>query len=386
MNICRIATVPFFVINHLRDQIEYTIDCGHKVFVISSFGEDIELFCKEVGAEYYPLHIERGISVIRDLKAVMGLAEFFHANKIDIVHSVTPKAGLLSAIAARILRIPIRMHTFTGQRWAELSGSIRWISKLCDWIIVKLNTQCYADSNSQVKYMIKHGICKPGKVGVLGVGSLSGVNTKRFDINHWLHLNKHIRKEIGIPLSARVISFVGRVTKDKGICELVDGFIQLLKKVNKIHLILVGPLEQELDPLPKETLEKIRINNNIHIVGYSREPEKYLSISTLFVIPSYREGFGNVVLEAAAMGIPAVGTRISGLVDSIVEDETGILVPPRDTTALVKALYYLLSDEKKYKRMRQSAKKRVHQYFEQEYINGLLLKEYRKFYMHLVHQ
>ncbi|MEW5949728.1 MAG: glycosyltransferase family 4 protein [Thermodesulfobacteriota bacterium] len=382
MNICRIATVPFFVMNHLRDQIKHNVKAGHKVFVISSPGDDIEAFCEGLGAWYHQVDICRNISPVEDVRALISLIRFFRLNRTDIVHSVTPKAGLLSAIAARISKIPIRLHTFTGQRWAKLSGPVRLISKACDRIIVKLSTQCYADSHSQVEYMVKHGICKSGKVRVLGFGSLGGVNLKRFDRKRWRPFNEQIRNEIGIPLSSKVITFVGRVTKDKGVCELVDGVIQLSKELYEIQLILVGPLEPQLDPLPEETLEKIQKNRNIHMVGYYKEPEKYLSISDLFVIPSYREGFGNVVLEAAAMGIPAIGTRIPGLVDSIVDNETGILVPPKDAAAIAAAMHSLLADEDKRIKMGRAARKRVQQYFDREYVNELVLKEYNTLYMH----
>lgn len=382
MNVCRIATVPFAVISHLGDQIKDTVACGHDVFVVSSMGEELATLCEQINAKYYPVHIERKIAPFRDLCTLLKLVKFFRRNKLDLIHSITPKAGFLAAIAARIAGIPIRLHTFTGQRWSEMSGFLRWIMRLSDRIIVNLNTMCYADSHSQVEYMIQNGVCQIGKIRVIAFGSISGVNLNRFDHDRWRPFKEELRSELGIPLSAKVISFIGRLTRDKGICELVEAFTRISKEIAESHLVLIGPLEQELDPLPEETLQKVGNSKNIHLLGYLKDPERYLSISDLFVIPSYREGFGSVVLEAAAMGIPAVGTTIPGLVDAIVDGETGILVPPKETEALVKAIREVLSDEEIRTRMGQSARKRVQQYFNQEYVNELVLKEYSTLYKH----
>jgi glycosyltransferase involved in cell wall biosynthesis len=248
--------------------------------------------------------------------------------------------------------------------------------KACDWLIVNLNTRCYADSESQRAFLIEQGIASPDQIKVLGPGSLAGVDLAK--IEKW-SLPGHslkLKAELRIPENAKVITFVGRVNRDKGIAELVAAFDKVLDREKNALLILVGPLEPERDPLPENLLAAINSNPHIRIVGYDPSPEKYLAISHVICLPSYREGFGNVVIEAAAFGVPAVGTDIVGLKDAIVNGETGILVPPKDASALAGVLSDLLADDQRRKQMGEAAKSRAANLFDSTLVNSYVLDEY----------
>lgn len=310
-----------------------------------------------------------------DIRAIYQLYRYFKVMKFDIVHSITSKAGLLSAIAAKAAGIPVRMHTFVGQPWTELSGPIRWISIFCDWLIARLNTQCYADSLSQAELLVKHHVVRSGQLKVLGSGSVAGVNLKQFDAE--VFDKNDVRKSLNIKESTVVLIYVGRVTRDKGIEELISAFFNLKKQgYSDLLLLLVGPLELNANGLDEITLENIKSNVNIRSVGYVENPEKYLVASDLFCIPSYREGFGTVVIEAAAMGIPSVATRVVGLVDAVIDGETGILVPSKDVDALVSGIKQFLESPELMKTMGTAAKKRAKLQYSSEYVNQLMVDEY----------
>lgn len=378
MRICRVATVPFFVAHHLKSQIKATAAAGHEVVIVSSSGPQLMQLVKELGVQAHPILIRRMISPISDLRSLIAMYRYFSKERFDIVHSTTPKAGLLCAVAAFLARVPIRLHTFTGQPWARLARPMRWLVKHGDRMIVRLNTKCYADSRSQADFLVAEGVAAPGRIAVLGGGSLGGVDLVQFNPDRWKTRHAEIREEMGIPPGAKIITFIGRITRDKGIGELVAAFKRLINSGINAYLLLVGPFEPERDPLPDEVEEQIRHETRIKAVGYSAEPERYMSVSDVFCLPSYREGFGNVVIEAAAMGVPTVGTRIVGLVDSIVDGETGILVPPREVGALADALSRMLSDEALRTRMGKAAQERARTLYDSSTVNQLLLGEYER--------
>ncbi len=376
MRICRVATVPFFVAHHLKSQIKATAAAGHEVVIVSSSGPQLMQLVKELGVQAHPILIRRMVSPISDLRSLIAMYRYFSKERFDIVHSTTPKAGLLCAVAAFFARVPIRLHTFTGQPWARLAQPMRWLVKHGDRMIIRLNTKCYADSRSQADFLVAEGVAAPGRIAVLGGGSLGGVDLAQFNPDRWKTRYAEIREKLGIPPGAKIITFIGRITRDKGIGELVAAFRRLIDSGINACLLLVGPFEPERDPLPDEVEKQIRHETRIKAVGYSTEPERYMSVSDVFCLPSYREGFGNVVIEAAAMGVPTVGTRIVGLVDSVVDGETGILVPPRDVDALADALSRMLSDEALRMRLGKAAQERARTQYDSDTVNQLLLGEY----------
>ena len=377
MKIARIATIPFFLQNHLREQICATVAAGHEVTLVSSSGPEVSLLSTIPGVRFHVIEIPRKISPLRDLLALWQLFKLFRREHYDIVHSTTPKAGMLAAMAAYLARIPVRLHTFTGQVWMEKRGILRYLAKAGDRVTASLNTQCYADSFSQREFIIAEQVASPRQIRVLGAGSLAGVDLQRFNPDAWVTRKHSILAELGINPGTRVITFIGRLTRDKGIDELVMAFESLRNGGMECVLLLVGPQDTDWDTLSAAVRHTIKNDSSIRCVGYSSEPERYLAITDIFCLPSYREGFGNVVIEAAAMGVATVGTDIYGLSDAVVNGETGMLVPPRDAAALAITLSALLADEKRRAQMGSAAKRRAEELFSANEVNGKVIEEYR---------
>jgi glycosyltransferase involved in cell wall biosynthesis len=375
VKIARVATVPFFLYNHLREQIAAMAAAGHEVVLISGGGAEAEWLRALPGVRFEQIDIPRKIAPLRDLGALWRLFVFFRRERFDIVHSTTPKAGMLCALAGVLARIPVRLHTFTGQAWVEMRGVTRFVAKAGDWLTAHLDTLCYADSASQRDFIVAEGVCNEDRIRVLGAGSLAGVDVARFDPDKWLGERAATCAALGIPLDARVITFIGRQTRDKGLGELSEAFRTVSRRVPCV-LLLIGPGETEDGVLTHAVAADQ--DANIRRIGYTPEPERYLAASDLLCLPSYREGFGNVVIEAAAMGVPAVGTDIVGLRDAIVDGETGVLVPPKDAASLAGAILALLEDEALRRAMGDKARHRAVSEFAATRVNGTVLQEYRR--------
>ncbi len=379
VRVCRAVTVPFTFGTLLREQLKYVAQHGIDVTLVSSPGPVLEQIGKSLNVCYHPVAMARKPEPRHDFVALLSLTRLFRERRFDIVHSSTPKAGLLTALAGALARVPVRIHTFTGQVWVGIQGFSRVMMRQCDWLIGHLDTHCYADSASQSDFLINERLVGASRISVLGAGSISGVDLERFNPN--LFGEGHAsaaRRELGVSEKSLVILYVGRLTKDKGIRELVSAFRLLQTGKKDVDLILVGPFEPERDPLPRETLDELSNNPRIHVVGFSQEPEKYIGAADVFCLPSYREGFGSVVIEAAAMGVPAVVSRVVGLVDAVVDGKTGLLVPPKETNALRSALMKLLSEPETRFRMGCAARSRAVRDFDSRIVNRLVVEEYNK--------
>lgn len=372
IKIARVSTVAFFVDSQLHGQIKALVDTGAQIFVIASedkLGRSIQ------GITYKSINIPRNISLIKDLCALVNLLFFFSREKIDIVHSTTPKAGLLCCIAGLLAGVKIRLHTYTGQTWASSNSVSSKFSRLSDWLISRLNSKCYADSYSQKIFLEKTKTVPIGSLSVLANGSLAGVDTARFTMDRFnLHDRNNIRNKLRVPLHSFVILFVGRCTRDKGIAELISSFSEIKKRFDDVVLIIVGPIEESGSKIISKASSDIQ--SQIIKVGFSENPESYIAISNVLAIPSYREGFGTVVIEAASMGIPAVGSDVYGLQDAIVNNFTGILVRPKDINALTEAIIYLINNSKKLEVFGNNAKKRAREKFDSDIVNNALVNEY----------
>ncbi len=378
LRICRIATVPFFLQNHLREQACATALAGHDVTLVSSDGPEAPLLRSIPGLRFHAIEIPRQIAPLRDLVALWQLYLLFRRERYDVVHSTTPKAGMLAAVAGYLAGIPVRLHTFTGQVWMEKRGLLRFLAKAGDRITAALTTQCYADSFSQRDFILAEGVASPQQVRVIGEGSLAGVDLRRFDPVVWSARKDGIRAELGIAAGTKIITFIGRLNKDKGINELVTAFESLRQGGCNCVLLLIGPQDPDWAAGANEARKHIEDDPNIRSLGYSSEPERYLAITDIFCLPSYREGFGNVVIEAAAMGVPTIGTNIVGLRDSIVNGETGLLVRPKDADALADALSTLLADGAQRTAMGNKARARAVQHFDAQTVNAGVVEEYAR--------
>lgn len=377
VRIARVSTVPFFVVAQLKKQFESLADMGAIVVSVTSDGPELSMLSGIDGVECEVIDIPRSITPWRDIIALAKLFLFFRKQQFHIVHSTTPKAGLLSMLAAFMAGVPVRLHTFTGQPWVNMRGIKRWLTRNSDRVIASLSTHCYADSASQRAYLVEQNIVVEDHISVIGAGSLAGVDLGRFDKTRFEYSEcTRLRSAIGIPEEAKVLLFIGRITADKGINELLQAFASLKRTGCTAHLIFVGSFDTESGVSGSITRGQVELIPDTHIVGYSNVPEHYLAIADILCLPSYREGFGTVVIEAAAMGVPTVGTNIYGLSDAIIHGETGLLVAPRDAESLAKAIAELLGNERLLSKMGSSSKQRARELFDAGFVNGQVAKVY----------
>ena len=312
--------------------------------------------------------IVRPISFLADISALWRLWRAFRNGRFDVVHSVTPKAGLLAMLASCAAFVPVRLHTFTGQVWATRKGPMRWLLQGLDFLIAKCATGVLADSLSQRAFLEANGVVKKGRLQVFESGSICGVDTKRFVPDS--RLRKDVRAFLGIPPEAEVVLYVGRLHPEKGIGELLKAFKEVAAENTNTHLVLAGPDEG--------LLGQIRGNQDtrVHLVGMTTFPERYMASADVFCMPSHREGFGLTLLEAAATGLPSVSTNIYGVTDAVLDEVTGILVPVNSVSELAAALKKLLNNPELRKRMGERARLRVSEEFSQERLMGAWLRFY----------
>jgi len=375
VQIVLVSTVPYFMVSQLSAQINYLRSLGMRVTLITSPGEGIELLPSGAGITVIPIDIPRKLQPWRDMKALFKLLVVLQCGSYSILHSTTPKAGLLCAIAGFLTRVPFRLHTFTGQAWLTRTGLMRAIMRWSDKVIVKLSTRCYADSPSQRDFLIDECIADPKHIFVYGKGSLAGVDLQRFSIDMYTHEEKRQTKmTFHIDNKSFIITYIGRITKDKGVLELLMAVEMLRSSVNHVELLLIGPVDGD----GQEIINMAEQIPCVHYLGYQSKPEQFLAITDVFCLPSYREGFGTVVIEAAAMGVPCVGSNISGLVDAIEDGETGLLVSPGDERELYSALKLLFQDRKLLFKLAVQAKGRCGRYFSSALVNEMVANEYIK--------
>ncbi|TCV84278.1 glycosyltransferase family 4 protein [Sulfurirhabdus autotrophica] len=362
-------TVQAFLLNHLKAMQEI-----YEVYVITNTVTPDFLQAFGIQAKVIPLRIERKISLWTDLRAMFSLFLVFRQNHFDLVHSVTPKAGLLSMMAGCFAFIPIRLHTFTGQVWATRSGLGRFVLKNVDRLLGKCATHLLVDSVSQKEFLVHEHVLSSNKATVLVHGSISGVNTERFKPNPISR--RKIRQQIGIAETGILFLFLGRLTKDKGILDLVEAFTRLRKDNQEIHLLLVGPDEDAVQKAIREVSSDCI--GSINFVGFTNTPEAYMAAADVFCLPSYREGFGSVIIEAACVGIPAIGSRIYGIVDAIEDGKSGLLHDAKNVQDLLDKMRLLASDSELRGKMGRYAQNRAKSLFPTSIVTAALLEYYQE--------
>jgi glycosyltransferase involved in cell wall biosynthesis len=319
-----------------------------------------------------PVPIRREVSPLRDMLALLRLVRLFRARRYDAVHSVTPKAGLLAALAGFIAGIPVRVHTFTGQVWATRTGPVRWLLLSADRVLAALATHLLVDSPSQREFLIANRVVSARKSCVLGKGSISGVDAARFKPD--AAARQRLRRELDIAEAEPVFVYVGRLNRDKGLLDLAAAFARLSAGVRTARLVVVGPDEQGMRAKMEAVLGVA--GAHVRFVPYTAAPEGYLAAGDVFCLPSYREGFGTTVIEAAATGIPAIGSRIYGISDAIDDGVTGLLFRPGDVAALAGCMERLAADARERGAMGQRARERALRDFSAELVTGALLRFY----------
>ena len=366
----RISTIPMSLDILLQGQLRMLSE-HYEVVAVSSPGKDLEKVEKREGVRTVAVPMERQISPIRDLVSLFRLIRLFHREKPWMVHSLTPKAGLLAMIAAWICRVPIRIHSFTGLVFPTASGLKQKILIATDSITCACATTVLPEGKGVQKDLERFRITsKP--LNIIGNGNINGIDLEFFVQTPaiWEQAEKYRKEEV------LTFCFVGRIVRDKGINELVSAFQRLHQAYPNTRLVLVGPFEEQLDPVLPETRQAIEQQAAIEWMGWQDDIRPFLAASEVFVFPSYREGFPNVVLQAGAMGLPSIVTDINGSSEIISEGVNGYIIPSQDEEALYKAMEILLDTEESRKLAQQTRPQLANRY-ERKALWKELLKFYR---------
>ena len=426
----RITTVPQSLKILLKGQLGYMKSQGFEVIGISSPGNEINCINENEGVEVHEVSMSRQITPLKDLVALFKLILFFKKENPAIIHTHTPKAGILGMLAAKLTNVPIRLHTVAGMPFMEAKGYKRKVLEGVEKITYACASKVYPNSKGLESFILENSYAKKEKVKLIANGSTNGIDTSFFNSeNYTQQQNQVLKKQLGIPEQSFVFIFVGRLVADKGINELVHAFksfcsndigdnIEIPESIpsslprisraissltdSDIHrnsievnpqlvikkagikepvtrnkkLLLVGPQESNLDPLDRETLQEIENNPNIIAVGFQEDVRPYFAVSDALVFPSYREGFPNVVMQAGAMGLPSIVSDIIGCNEIIIEGENGIIIPPKDTQGIQNAMQRLVEDLNLYKRLKSQAREKIIARYEQVVVWEALLEEY----------
>lgn len=366
-----IVSSPGTVKAFLTDQIE-TLGRRYQVCLVLNVEKGDALPRLNANVEVVAAPIVRSISVLRDLRAFLLLVALFSRKRFDAVHSVTPKAGLLTALSGAIAQIPVRIHTFTGQVWVTRSGLARRVLKTADKVVGRLATHVLVDSPSQRDFLVREGVVSAKKSRVLANGSISGVDTCRFRPDS--ELRDRIRQLEGIPEDGVVFLYAGRLKVDKGVLDLAQAFTRLGMDYGEAWLLIVGPDEEGLRPRIEGLCSSVA--SRLRFVGFATAPQEYMAAADVLCLPSYREGFGSVIIEAASVGIPAVASNIYGIIDAIEPGATGLLHAAGDVADLQSKMKQMMDDPESRTRMGANARLRARRSFSKELVTSALLDFY----------
>jgi glycosyltransferase involved in cell wall biosynthesis len=319
--------------------------------------------------------IRRQISLFWDAVSLILLAWMFSGRRFDLVHSVTPKAGLLAMVAAKIVGVPVRLHTFTGQVWATRSGVSRFGLKSLDCLLAQCSTALLTDSRSQAAFLEAEKVAPPGVIKVIGSGSVCGVDQQRFRPSP--EIRRALRAELATTTDALVFLFVGRLNSEKGVLELAKAFTRVVAIYPATQLWFVGPDESDM----KSRLTAILGNSmgQVRFIGATPNPERYMASADVLCLPSHREGFGSVIIEAAACGCPCIGSRIYGISDAVVDERSGLLHEVRSIDEIADLMLRFCSSPTLLDALSKAALERARREFSQEILTEGLARKYSEY-------
>jgi len=382
--IIRITTVPISLKVLLKKQLRF-MSAYFEVVGVSSPGKTLGEVSDQEGIRTVGVNMTRAITPMQDLKAIWSLYRLFKKEKPAIVHTHTPKAGLLGMLAGRLAGVPIRLHTVAGLPLMEATGKKRLLLENVENLTYGAATKVYPNSGNLANFILKHKFCSPAKVKVLGNGSSNGIDTSFFCRTPSLEQTaEDLRQALKIESTDFVFVFIGRLVRDKGIEELVEAFKKLKDKFPVVRLLLVGPFEPELDPISEQTRDAISQDERITLVGFQQDVRPYYLVSNVLAFPSYREGFPNVPMQAGCFDLPSIVTDINGCNEIIVEGENGLIISPKSVGQLLAAMTRLLEDTALYAHMKAKAREMIVSRYEQKYLWNLILKEYEEQIQHAV--
>lgn len=372
--ICFIVTSPLVANAFLPHHIS-VLKSEFDIYVVTNFSDSLtSLSLPQLEPDHsHHIQIERNIQLVNDVKALLSLRRYFKQMEFTVVHSITPKAGLLSMIAAKLAGIKNRVHIFTGQVWFTKTGFMQRLLMLLDKVIVRFATHILVDGESQRQFLIEKGIIQPVNSRVFGKGSISGVETSRFKPDP--SVRKKIREELSLTDDQVVFCFLGRINKDKGVLDLAKAFKELIKNYANARLLIVGYDEANLLP---EVREIVGNDQSLIIYGPTPKPELTLQGADVLCLPSYREGFGTSIIEASLLGLAIVCSDTYGLMDTIVENETGLRHKVGDVDSLYQQMEKLMEQPELRKDLGNNGREYVLENFSADTISNHWLNFYKE--------
>lgn len=367
----RISTIPTSLETLLKGQLKMLSEY-YEVVAVSSPGEKMKVLEEREGVRTVSIPMERRISLVKDFISLLRLIVLFAKERPDMVHSITPKAGLLSMLAAWITRVPVRMHTFTGLVFPTATGKMQKLLIAMDRLTCFCATHINPEGEGVKRDLVNYNITSR-PLHIIANGNVNGIDLEYFDKTPEVVEKACSYKKEG----TFTFCFVGRMVRDKGINELVHSFLRLYQKDERVRLLLVGPFEKELDPVLPEVEEHILHHPGICYMGYQNDVRPFLVASDALVFPSYREGFPNVVIQAGAMGLPAIVTDINGCNEIVLPDLNGVIIPSKDEQALYESMKYFAFHPVEVEKMAANARPLIASRYEQRIVWNALLDEYK---------
>ena len=377
----RITTVPLSLKVLLKGQLRFMASNGFDVKGVSSEGEELREVHENEGIAVEAITMSRKIAPFQDLKSLWEMWNFLRKEKPQIVHTHTPKAGIIGMLAARLAGVPHRLHTVAGLPLMEAIGTKRKILNFVEKLTYSSATRVYPNSKGLYDFILQNNFTQSNKLKIIANGSSNGIDTTFFSPAQVTETERvTLREKLNIQPDNFVFVFVGRIVSDKGINELIKAFSELQAAENNepagIKLLLVGGLENDLDPLNPETLAEINQNKDIISVGFQQDVRSFFAIADALVFPSYREGFPNVVMQAGAMGLPSIVSDINGCNEIIIEGENGLIIPSKNVEKLKEKMLTLAKDKNLYTKLKGNSRRMIENRYEQSVVWNALLEEY----------
>ena len=377
----RITTVPLSLKVLLKGQLRFMASNGFDVKGVSSEGEELKEVHENEGIAVEAITMSRKITPFQDLKSLWEMWNFLRKEKPQIVHTHTPKAGIIGMLAARLAGVPHRLHTVAGLPLMEATGTKRKILNFVEKLTYSSATMVYPNSKGLYDFILQNNFTQSNKLKIIANGSSNGIDTVFFSPDQVTEIERvTLREKLNIQPDNFVFVFVGRIVSDKGINELIKAFSELQAAGNNepvgIKLLLVGGLENDLDPLNPETLAEINQNKDIISVGFQQDVRSFFAIADALVFPSYREGFPNVVMQAGAMGLPSIVSDINGCNEIIIEGENGLIIPSKNVEKLKEKMLTLAKDKNLYTKLKGNSRRMIENRYEQSVVWNALLEEY----------
>lgn len=375
----RLTTAPLSLKYLLPGQMRYMRENGLDVIMVSSDGPEREEVIRNEGCRHQVIPMTRKITPFADLKSLWLLYKFFKKEKPDIVHSHTPKGGLLAMLAAKMAGIKIRVHTIAGLRFMTSKGFTRKLLVFMEKLTAKAATQVWPNSFSLLEYIRTNKLVNPRKLEVIGLGSSNGINLQRFSPAALKEDKlKQIKKLVKYDEQLIYFVSVGRIVHDKGMDELLNAFIQVHKQNDRVRLVLVGAFEDELDPISENARQILKTHPAVIQAGWNDSVEYFMHFSYALVHPSHREGFPNVLMQAGAMYCPVIASRIEGNVDIVDHEKTGLLFEVRNEKELQEKLEFSLANPAIMKEYATALHHKIEQHFDQKMVHQQMMKRYRE--------